>query len=299
MNMTKDLLPKFRFYQDIQLWPINADFNYTGWLDNFSKEEQYLAQKILDFFVYFPDHIINQLFRTVVGRAGYFFRKYDSTWCEKSFSDNCYYSLITGEVRNMSDSGYSYLLKVREVLGVPQERLKDFDELLIILNDATEPQNVILTDDFVGTGNQCRVAWNEQKYSTLPSLKQIVKDKGHRVIYVPLIVNERGKNCIEGLCDGLALEYAYHLGPEWNMFVPDSLCWGGDKKLFEEGTALIKEKSLAIGIADDKSVCSMKGFGGQGLALGFSHGIPDACPGFFFKEADNWVPLKKKHLKRG
>ena len=68
---------------------------------------------------------------------------------------------------------------------------------------------------------------------------------------------------------------------------------------YREGVALIKEKSLAIGIKDDNSVCSVKGFGGQGLALGFSNGIPDACPGFFFKEDENWIPLRVKYLVRG
>lgn len=294
-----DLLPKFNFYQDIQLWPINSDFNYSGWLGNFSKEEQELAAMILDFFVYFPDHIINQLFRTVVGRAGYFFRRYDSTWCNNSFSDNCLYSLIPGEEKNVSDSGYTYLQKVRDVLGIPQERLVDFDKLILLLNAATTPQNVILTDDFVGTGNQCNVAWNYSRFTSIPSLNEIVRNKGHRIIYVPLIVNERGENCIKGLCDGLALEYAYKLGPEWNLFVPECPCWQGDNGKYKEGVALIKEKCRAIGISDDNGVCSTRGFRGQGLALGFSHGIPDACPGFFFKKTEDWVPLKVKHLKRG
>ncbi|MCR5574211.1 MAG: hypothetical protein K6F78_05255 [Bacteroidaceae bacterium] len=294
-----DLLPKFKFYQDIRLWPKDSDFDYEGWLDNFSRDEQEIAQKILDFFVYFPDDIIDQMFRTVVGRAGYFFKKYDSTWNNESFHNNCWYSYVPGEVQNISDSGYIYTRKVREILGVPQERLKDFDKLVLFLNAATTPQNVILTDDFVGTGHQCNMAWNNNLFTNLPTLKQIVKSKGHRVIYVPLIVNERGKNCIEGLCEGLKLGYAYHMGLEWNLFVPDCLCWKGDMGLFNASVALIKEKSKSIGIKDDNSVCSVRGYGGQGLALGFSHGIPDACPGFFFKEADNWVPLKKKHLKRG
>lgn len=121
--MTQDLMPKFKFYQDIRLWPKDSDFDYEGWLDNFNPDEQVIAQRILDFFVYFPDDIIDQLFRTVVGRAGYFFRKYDSSWCNESFSNNCWYSFIPGEDPNPSDSGYIYNRKVREVLGVPQERL--------------------------------------------------------------------------------------------------------------------------------------------------------------------------------
>ena len=297
--MKQDLLPKFKFYQDIRLWPKDSDFDYEGWLENFAPDEQEIAQKILDFFVYFPDDIIDQLFRTVMGRAGYFFRRFDNSWCNESFSKNCWYSYVPGEVQNISDSGYIYTRKVREVLGVPQDRLLDFDELVLRLNAAKTPQNVILTDDFVGTGHQCDTAWNGYLFTKIPTLKEIVISKGHKVIYVPLIVNEQGKNCIERACGGLKLDFAYQLGPEWNLFKPNCFCWERDEGLFNAGVALIKEKSGGIGIKDDNSVCSVKGFGGQGLALGFSHGIPDACPGFFFKEAENWVPLKKKHLKRG
>ena len=298
--MNEDLLSKFKFYQDIRLWPKDNDFDYEGWLDNFSHDEQIIAQKILDFFVYFPDDIIDQLFRTVVGRAGYFFRRYDSTWCNASFSNNCWYSFVPGEDPNLSDSGYIYTRKVREVLGVPQDRLKSFGQILKLLDDATEPQNVILTDDFVGTGSQCENAWNKQLYEDFEKpLKKIVVEGKHHVIYVPLILNERGKYKILSLCDGLGLEYAYELGTKWNLFLPNCPCWEGNAQLYKDGVALIRSKSSMIGIEDDNSECSVRGFNGQGLALGFSNGIPDACPGFFFKEYENWVPLKVKFLKRG
>lgn len=298
--MSQDFLSKFKFYQDIQLWPKAADFNYEGWLENFDNSERPLAERILNFFVYFPDDIINQLFRTVVGRAGYFFKKFDSTWCNESFSNNCWYSFVPGEEPNPSDSGYIYNRKVKEVLGVPQVRLKTFGQMLQLLDEATEPQNVILTDDFVGSGVQCENAWNKQLFDNYPkSLRQVVETGRHRVIYVPLIVNERGKYKISGLCDGLGLEFAYELGSEWNLFLPNCPCWENDAQLYKDGVALIREKSLTIGIPDDNTVCSVKGFNGQGLALGFSNGIPDACPGFFFKETENWVPLKVKFLKRG
>jgi len=53
--MMQDLLTKFKFYQEIQLWPKAADFNYEGWLENFDSDERALAEKIIDFFVYIPD----------------------------------------------------------------------------------------------------------------------------------------------------------------------------------------------------------------------------------------------------
>ena len=153
-------------------------FYYEGWLENFSHDEQKIALKILDFFVYFPDDIIDQMFSTVVGRAGYFFKRFDSTWSNDSFSNNCWYSFIPGKDPNASDSGYIYTRKVREVLGVPQDRLMTFGQLLRFLDDATEAQNVILTDDFVGAGSQCENAWNRQLFDDFKKpLRQLVEEK--------------------------------------------------------------------------------------------------------------------------
>ena len=50
-----DLTNKFKFYQDIRLWPKNSDFNYKAWFENFDTgEERNLAQRILVFFHIFP-----------------------------------------------------------------------------------------------------------------------------------------------------------------------------------------------------------------------------------------------------
>ena len=291
-----DLLQKFKFYQDIQLWPKAADFNFEGWLDNFDNSERSLAERILDFFVYFPEDITNQLFLTAIGRAGYFFRSLDKTWCNQSFHNQCWYSYIPGEDHNVTDSGVTFVKKVKEVTGVDESRILSFSQLFKILYDATTPQNVILTDDFVGTGAQCDHAWNGKPFSDVDkSLKDLVEEGNHRVIYVPLIVNFVGKMRIEGTCPDLHLDYAYELGAEWNLFSEKCPCWGGDIGIYDEGTALIREKSYAIGVTEEKGQVSVRGFGGQGLALGFSHCIPDACPAIFFVKRNGWIPLKERH----
>ena len=291
-----DLLNKLKFYQEIQILPKAAGFNYEGWLDNFDKEERPLAERILDFFVYIPEDITNQLFKTVVGKAGYFFRSIDNDWDDQSFHDNCWYSYFPGESDNVTDSGITFAKKVKEVTEIDEDRILTFNQLFSVVFYAKTPQNVVLTDDFVGTGAQCDHAWNRKPFSEVDkSLKDLVIEGGHRVIYVPLIVNYLGKMRIEGTCPGLHLEYAYELGPEWNLFSEKCLCWEGKEDLFKTGTELIRKKSLSIGITEEKGQVSIKGFGGQGLALAFSHCIPDACPALFFVKKNGWVPLKVRH----
>ena len=294
--MTQDLLTKFKFYQEIQMWPKAADFNYEAWLDNFDSNERALAERIMDFFVYIPEDMTNQLFKTVFGKAGYYFRTFDSSWNDLSFHDKCWYSYIPGENNNVTDSGVTFVRKVKEVIGIDEGRILTFEEMFKTLYDAKTPQNVILTDDFVGTGAQCDHAWNQPIFiDNTKTLKEVVKDGGHRVIYVPLIVNYLGKMRIEGTCSGLNLDYVYELGPEWNLFSDKCPCWEERLDLFNAGTEMIKKKSISLGITEVKGQVSIKGFGGQGLALAFSHGIPDACPAFFFVKKNGWVPLKIRH----
>jgi len=294
--MTQDLISKFYFFQEIQMLPKAAGFNYEGWLDNFDSTERSIAERILDFFVYIPEDITNQLFRTVIGKAGYYFRTVDGGWDEQSFHNKCWYSYVPGENWNVTDSGVTFVKKVKDVIGIDENHILSFGELFKTLYEATTPQNVILTDDFVGTGAQCDHAWNQKPFPSIDkSLKDIIKEGGHNVIYVPLIVNYVGKMRIEGTCSGLHLDYAYELGPEWNLFSEKCLCWDGKEELYKVGTELIRKKSLSLGITAEKGQVSIRGFGGQGLAVAFSHCIPDACPAIFFVKKNGWVPLKVRH----
>lgn len=294
--MTQDLFSKLNFFQEIQMLPKAADFNYEGWLDNFDSNERSIAERILDFFVYIPEDITNQLFRTVIGKAGYYFRTVDSDWDEQNFHNKCWYSYVPGENGNVTDSGVTFVKKVKDVIGIDENQILSFSELFMTLYNATTPQNVILTDDFVGTGAQCDHAWNLKPFTNVDkSLKDIVIEGGHKVIYVPLIVNNVGKKRIEGTCSGLHLDYAYELGPEWNLFSEKCPCWDGKEELYKAGTELIRKKSLSLGITEEKGQVSIRGFGAQGLALAFSHCIPDACPAIFFVKKNGWVPLKVRH----
>lgn len=292
---------RYRFYQDIQVWPTMRELDYEGWIENFADgEDRDLAQRILDFFVYIPEVMVNQLFRAAIGRAGNYFKMVDSTWNNESFKNDCWYSYIPGEIPHESDSGSLFSRKVREVLDVDEDkRFMSCDKLINLLQTSKKPQKVILTDDFVGSGCQCDNAWNSNElYDNISvSLKEVAENGHHHIVYAPLVVNYVGADRIFTKCKGLHLECVHLLGIEYDLFDPLCLCWKGDSGLYQAGTELIIRKSQELEISDQGEV-SVRGFQGQGLALAFSHGIPDACPAIFFWKSNNWHPLKKKHLKR-
>ena len=122
----------------------------------------------------------------------------------------------------------------------------------------------------------------------------------HRIIYAPLIVNGIGFSRIEKYCKNLHLEYIHFLGLEYNLFDKNCPCWEGDYELFHAFFKMMIRiaNEQKIPITNGEKDVDMQGFGEQGLALAFSHGIPDACPAFFYWETSTWKPLKKHHYHR-
>lgn len=303
-NKEKEVTDKMKTFSEMRLLPMQKDFSFENWLENFkNQEDREVAAHILQHFIYFSDDLINQMLRTVVGRCGYYFSQRDPGWSHGSFKDNCWYSFVQGEnADHVTDSGYIFTRKLRDVLNIPDNRIIDFGALFRKLeNHSFTPQNVILVDDFVGTGAQTDKAWNIHSLGSLNmTLSEHQSRYGHRIVYAPLIVNDVGLNRIKQKCPNLHLEFVHHLGPEYNLFHEDCPCWNGDQALYHRFLTMMERvaKEQKIPMKGGSHVNDVQGFGRQGLALAFSHGIPDACPAFFYWETETWKPLKKRPYHR-
>lgn len=298
-----DELNTYQFYQEMHLWPLTKELNYEQWLKNFEEgEDRKIARLILDFFVYVPDSHVNQMLQTVVGRCGYYFKEKVSDWTHNHFFTDCWYSFIPGETQSFTDSGFIFTRKLREEVGIPDNRILGFDQLLQKIDGGEPIQNIILVDDFVGSGAQCDVAWNKHYVGKDGyTLSKLVQDNNLNVIYAPLIVNDLGKKRIERKCYGLKLEFIHLLKDEYSLFNVDGLCWNGDRVLFDKWCTLFNKicRQENIPLTGGNNVNDGKGFCEQGLAIAFSHGIPDACPAFFYWNSETWKPLIKRHYQYG
>lgn len=303
-DKVKGITEKFKTLRDMQLLPMPRDLDFVNWLENFQEaDEKEIAAHILQHFIYFSDGLTDQMLRTVVGRCGYYFAKNDPMWTHNSFKDNCWYSFVQGEnAEDATDSGYIFTRKLRDMLNIPNNRIVKFDALFRKLEDCTStPQNIILVDDFVGSGAQTDDAWNVHRFGNWKmTLGEHQSRFQHRIIYAPLIVNDMGLSRINVNCPNLHLEYIHHLGPEYNMFNVNSIYWNGDEAVFERFINMMVRiaKELNIPITYGNHVNDFQGFGQQGLALAFNHGIPDACPAFFYWDTATWKPLKKRPYHR-
>lgn len=302
MAQYKTTLERAKFFQSVQVWPLNNKLNYKGWLDNFKTEsDKKIACLILDFFIYYSADMVDQMFNSSLVKAGSRLSKKFTDWKHSDFFYRCIYSYIPGETPNISDSGFNFARKLKEVIGVPEEQLIPFEQIPEVLNSLSRPTPVILVDDFIGTGEQCSKAWDRKKFkNTHKSLREISETEGHVFVYAPLIVNHIGFERITKECPSLILTPTHILGQEYNLFDSTCFCWKKDKDLFNAGVELILRKSNELGIpsTDGRDTQDEKGFWKQGLALKFEHGAPDAVPSFFYWCHDNWTPLFSKSYER-
>jgi hypothetical protein len=294
-------IDKSEFFRNIHVWPLNDVLNYKGWLGNFiNPEEIEIASNILNFFMFFPKPMINQMLKTVIGYCGEYLRLRFPDWSHNDFENRCIYSYIPGENTHPTDSGHIYLRNLRDELHISEDHIVDFNNLHLKLKKSVVAVPVIFVDDFLGSGAQCIKAWNKNKRGLCgKTLKEIASNSTHTFIYAPLVANHIGYNLVKNNCSGLELIPCHILDNEYNLFDPDCICWRRDNDLYLKGTELILSKSKELGIpfSKGKSVNDVKGFGEQGLALAFDNGAPDAIPAFFYW-CTNWIPLIKKEYKR-
>lgn len=298
-NKIDDTIERSAFFQTVHVWPLNDRLNAKGWLSNFNKEEQVIASHILDFFLYYPNNMIEYLLINAVGKVGPCLLKLIPSWRHEDFKLKCYYSFIPGETENPTDSGYLFTRILREKLGIPEKRIVSFSEIPKISKHVTELTPIILVDDFVGSGAQCDYAWNEHIHDGL-TLCELKNTSKLIFIYSPLFVNFIGVERIENRCKSLILSPLHILTKEYNLFDPSCLCWKNDISLYKSGTELILQKSKELGIpfTNGRNVKDVRGFGEQGLAIAFEHGAPDAIPPIFYWDENNWKPLIQKRYQR-
>lgn len=302
LEQTKSI-DRYKYFRDVQLWPLTNEFNFQGWLKNFESniQDYELACHIMDFFNYFPKNIVDQMLISSVGRAGYELSRFFLDWKHSDFKKRCIYSFIPGEIQNPSDSGNLFMRKLRDVLEIEEDRFIDFSVIHDFLESSKVPIPVVFVDDFVGSGMQCYTAWCLTEGGRHnKTLSNISLKSGHKFVYAPLIVNKKGYDFIKMNCNDLILSPSHIIGPQYNLFDPSCICWKGDLALYKSGIELILRKSNELGIPSTNGthVNDEKGFHEQGLALAFEHGVPDAVPAFFYWNADGWTPLIKKTYKR-
>ena len=63
-DVMKDIIDeKVRFFRTFQIWPLENKFDPQGWLGNFTEAELPYALHMLNFFLYYPEHFVDELLK--------------------------------------------------------------------------------------------------------------------------------------------------------------------------------------------------------------------------------------------
>ncbi len=297
-EMTKELvLSKCNYFVDVHVWPIKNSLNPERWLSNFRADEMEHAVQLLNYFIFFSEELVNNMFiasfqmiSNQIRRKGDSFVGAKIAW--NSFIDSVIVTPIRGEMPNISDSGFSFARKARQLVGIKEGQLMDHEQCLRLLTNKG-PRPVFFVDDFVGSGDQFLKTWKrviKLDRSTLITFKDYATVRGSRFYYCPLLCTEAGYQRIRNECPDVILQPVHILPAKYSALAPDSIIWPDHLKLKAE--AFILGASKRAGIPDNHGgVDDWRGYNKLGLTIAFSHSVPDATLPLFYWKRNGWKPL--------
>jgi hypothetical protein len=290
------LLGRCDFLVESQLWPLERNLNYRGWLDNFSENEMVFAEKLLTNFMYFSTDLTKHIFSFAFNRLTASICDLSETaivcqerWME--FRDSVIITHVTGEDPSPTDSGYHFSRLSRQFLGFRPEQIITNEEAVAKLYFG-DRSTVVFVDDFVGSGNQFCDTWdrtwtiatnNHQSFKTLV-------EEGHRpfkAFYCPVFCTWKGREKIGRLAPQVRITPAHDLDESYSVFSRNSRFWTPD--LFDQAQEFLGKVSSRAGLGPD-----WRGFHNLGLGIAFEHGVPDATLPIYYHESANWLPLLRK-----
>ena len=265
-----------------------------GWLDNFLPDERPFALNMLNVFLYYNEQLVDSLLAGAVQRLSTHviqsppsFLAARSTW--RSFLQSVLVTYVQGETPSPTDSGYLFVRKARQVLGIHEQNILHPSSLLSRLSRNPE-QPVLLLDDFVGSANQTIATW-KRLYSVSSDTSisfASAAQSGTPVFYVPLIATTTGLARITSTCPQLCVYPAHTLDDSYNLLSSKSILW--PEALRVDAPSVLFQASQRAGIVASYPY-GWKGYHSLALPLAFYHSVPDATLPLFFWDQNGWFPL--------
>lgn len=292
---------KCEYFVDVHLWPLHQRLDVQGWLSNFASAELPHAVHLLNSFMYFPDHFIDQMVRRAVQQlstevAAPFddYSEMRNRW--ENFLAGLVVTFPTDEVPNPTDSGHDFVRRVREA-GVPEAQIYYPNDLLRELASGLRPTAVLFVDDLAGSGNQFRDTWLRSYPVSGGNLtfRDFHQSEPVQTFYSPIFATTVAEERLAQSCPDVRLRPVHLLGPRYSALEPTGVVW--PDALAATGEAFIQTASARVGIPDTggNTPNDWRGFGKLGLTLAFGRFVPDATLPMFYWEEGGWHPLIRRH----
>jgi len=266
-------------FVDMQVWPTRDVVDARGWLANFTDDELEHALCLLNSFMFYSEKFVNRLFLSAFLSLRSQFRFTQKAWCD--FSEHLVVTYVSGEKPKATDSGYTFARKARQVLSVNEEMILQHDELIDKIKSGLKFP-IVFVDDFVGSGEQIT-----KTLEMLNSCLGVDITEQLDTFYTPLLATQSGIEDVAIQFPSLKISPANILTDRYSVFSPDSVVW--PDHLRPSSTDFIRTACYRAGIGT-----AWRGFRGLGLAVAFSHGVPDATLPLFHHECNNWKPLVRR-----
>jgi hypothetical protein len=290
------LLERCDFLVESQLWPLQRNLNYSGWLSNFTEEEKSFAERLLMNFMYYSNDLTKHLFRFAFNKLSAAicdFRESDEVMHEqwREFLQNVAVTHVTGEDPSPTDSGYHFARLSRQFLGLDASQILTNEQAVekIYFGDC---KTIVFVDDFVGSGNQFCDTWDRTltiASDTHYSFKRIAEEgkQSFRAFYCPIFCTWKGRAKIRHSAPNVQIVPAHELDQSYSALSPSSRFWAGD--LIQRAPTFLENVSKRAGLDD-----GWRGFHDLALGIAFEHGIPDATLPIYYHESSSWQPLMRR-----
>ncbi|MCO6499361.1 MAG: hypothetical protein J5I47_03170 [Vicingus serpentipes] len=298
---------KVYFYIESKFWSKLTNNQFQKWLNNFkSIDEKYCAAKLLDRFVYYSEEDIIQLLKygvhellirinhiNVEVKNDFNTQETVLSTLKNNFIENtAFIPLNSGNPTESGNVIASYLCKEH---GIPEGNV--LDAMKLTSDVISKYQNIIIVDDFIGSGDQIINFWsyddvildgNQIKMYEIANKHQEIKFK-----YFCLVTTEEGYNNFysEGLHHDKRLDIVYceKLKPKFKIF--------GEKSVYFDNSEKDNYKNIIDNICKVNGI-NLLGHKGLDYAVAFHHNIPDASLPLFYEQKESWNYLFRSKLTK-
>jgi len=278
----------------MQVWPAHR-FRPVDWLSNFQDEELSLALTLLENFIFFSDRLTSQLFATAFQSLSERFARTSSprrAW--QRFQQSLIMTPVVGEEPSVADSGNLFARVARDALGISEDQLCPLNEALERATSSSEPTNVVLIDDFIGSGDQTIKTWQRKSKALGVCLRDLSERGLARVYYVCVVATRSAIGRIRAAAPALEICPAHALGERHCATIWNAGFWPLDQVPLAE--TFLQETAFRGSISMEDPYFAPYGYKDLALAIAFEHGTPDATLPHYRFSGPNWRPLLRSRI---
>lgn len=284
-----EVLDKCAALKKAALWAGEPRIRPRAWINNFDSADRGVAAALLDRFNFYDPRATDALLVAAYHALGDGLSKGPVAPSRSALLEalpTAVFTPVLGEDPNPTDSGNFFSRKVRQQLGVPENRIVDSGEALA---SASQGKAVVFVDDFIGSGDQFISTWTMAPRGV--SFSDVHARVGFVAIYVVLVATRSGLESIHRQAPAVAVSPAHILEDRATL----RGFYSERPELEAPIEALLTKYVGRLTPGEDviagNPLNLRYGFKQKGLMFAFDHSVPDSTLPIFWSSGTSWSPL--------